>query len=478
MLGLPDGVSACLFDMDGVVTQTATVHAAAWKEMFDEFLCRTRQEHRDRVRPLRPAPRVRRLRRRQATAGRNPVVPGVPRHRPARGHPGRPAGDADLVRAEQPQERPGPGQDRGRRGPGLPGQHRLHQGGPGRGIRTAIVSASANTVAGPALRGHRGPVRHQDRRGHRQGARPARQAGAGHVPGRRRGARRARRARGGLRGRPGRGGGGPRGPLRPGGRRGPGRPGGRAQGARRRHRGQGPVGAPRGQHNDQAGRVRDRALAAGREGTGPGPAGPERVDLRAVQRAHRAARQPGRGRPARAARHLPQLHVRGPAAALRGGRLRVPRQRADRHQRHQRQDHPAAGRRRAVRHQVRHPELPRARPGPAGRHADPDRGLVLPGRGQGQGDLGAHGVADPARDRGHQLHGRAGGPDAAAGAAVRAGRQRGAAEAGQRPPAGRHPGGPAGQRGTPDLRRDPVRGSCWSTGRGPAGCGWRPACRT
>ena len=38
MFGLPDGVSACLFDMDGVVTQTAVVHAAAWKEMFDEFL--------------------------------------------------------------------------------------------------------------------------------------------------------------------------------------------------------------------------------------------------------------------------------------------------------------------------------------------------------------------------------------------------------------------------------------------------------
>jgi beta-phosphoglucomutase family hydrolase len=38
MFGLPDGVSACLFDMDGVVTQTATLHDAAWKEMFDEFL--------------------------------------------------------------------------------------------------------------------------------------------------------------------------------------------------------------------------------------------------------------------------------------------------------------------------------------------------------------------------------------------------------------------------------------------------------
>src|SRR5215469_196154 len=38
MLGLPDGVTACLFDMDGVVTRTAVVHDAAWKEMFNDFL--------------------------------------------------------------------------------------------------------------------------------------------------------------------------------------------------------------------------------------------------------------------------------------------------------------------------------------------------------------------------------------------------------------------------------------------------------
>ncbi|MGH3389108.1 MAG: HAD family hydrolase [Actinomadura sp.] len=38
MLRLPDQVRACLFDMDGVLTRTATVHAAAWKTMFDEFL--------------------------------------------------------------------------------------------------------------------------------------------------------------------------------------------------------------------------------------------------------------------------------------------------------------------------------------------------------------------------------------------------------------------------------------------------------
>ncbi|MEV6805258.1 beta-phosphoglucomutase family hydrolase [Streptomyces sp. NPDC051132] len=37
-LGLPDSIQACLFDLDGVVTKTAVVHAAAWKETFDAFL--------------------------------------------------------------------------------------------------------------------------------------------------------------------------------------------------------------------------------------------------------------------------------------------------------------------------------------------------------------------------------------------------------------------------------------------------------
>ena len=38
MIGLPDSVRACLFDLDGVLTRTATIHAAAWKEMFDGYL--------------------------------------------------------------------------------------------------------------------------------------------------------------------------------------------------------------------------------------------------------------------------------------------------------------------------------------------------------------------------------------------------------------------------------------------------------
>jgi beta-phosphoglucomutase family hydrolase len=38
VLGLPDQITACLFDLDGVLTQTAKIHAAAWKETFDGYL--------------------------------------------------------------------------------------------------------------------------------------------------------------------------------------------------------------------------------------------------------------------------------------------------------------------------------------------------------------------------------------------------------------------------------------------------------
>jgi beta-phosphoglucomutase family hydrolase len=38
VLGLPDGIRGCLFDLDGVLTKTAKVHCAAWKEMFDSYL--------------------------------------------------------------------------------------------------------------------------------------------------------------------------------------------------------------------------------------------------------------------------------------------------------------------------------------------------------------------------------------------------------------------------------------------------------
>ena len=37
MLGIPDNGRGCLFDLDGVLTETARVHAAAWPEMSDDF---------------------------------------------------------------------------------------------------------------------------------------------------------------------------------------------------------------------------------------------------------------------------------------------------------------------------------------------------------------------------------------------------------------------------------------------------------
>ena len=38
MLGLPEQIRATLFDLDGVLTDTASVHKKAWKAMFDDFL--------------------------------------------------------------------------------------------------------------------------------------------------------------------------------------------------------------------------------------------------------------------------------------------------------------------------------------------------------------------------------------------------------------------------------------------------------
>jgi len=38
VLGLPDAITACLFDLDGVLTDTAAVHRAAWAATFDRVL--------------------------------------------------------------------------------------------------------------------------------------------------------------------------------------------------------------------------------------------------------------------------------------------------------------------------------------------------------------------------------------------------------------------------------------------------------
>jgi beta-phosphoglucomutase family hydrolase len=51
---LPESIRACLFDMDGVLTETATVHAAAWKLTFDDYLRRCAARTGERFLPFDP----------------------------------------------------------------------------------------------------------------------------------------------------------------------------------------------------------------------------------------------------------------------------------------------------------------------------------------------------------------------------------------------------------------------------------------
>ncbi|GAB3610018.1 beta-phosphoglucomutase family hydrolase [Humibacter ginsengiterrae] len=53
-VGLADGVRGCLFDLDGVITKTATVHTAAWKEMFDAYLHQVAERSGERFVPFDP----------------------------------------------------------------------------------------------------------------------------------------------------------------------------------------------------------------------------------------------------------------------------------------------------------------------------------------------------------------------------------------------------------------------------------------
>src|ERR1700760_1115673 len=54
-LGLPDGVTACLFDLDGVLTDTAAVHSAVWKKAFDQFLEARSDADGSEFRPFEPS---------------------------------------------------------------------------------------------------------------------------------------------------------------------------------------------------------------------------------------------------------------------------------------------------------------------------------------------------------------------------------------------------------------------------------------
>jgi beta-phosphoglucomutase family hydrolase len=52
MLGLPPQVRACLFDLDGVLTDTASLHRKAWKSMFDAYLRERSQRNKEQFVPF------------------------------------------------------------------------------------------------------------------------------------------------------------------------------------------------------------------------------------------------------------------------------------------------------------------------------------------------------------------------------------------------------------------------------------------
>ncbi len=61
VLGLPETVRACLFDLDGVLTDTASVHTRAWKAMFDAYLAARAERTGEPFVPFDPADDYRRF---------------------------------------------------------------------------------------------------------------------------------------------------------------------------------------------------------------------------------------------------------------------------------------------------------------------------------------------------------------------------------------------------------------------------------
>lgn len=143
-VGLPPAIRACLFDLDGVLTETATLHARAWKATFDEVLERQVEKTGTTLEPFDP------LRDYDAYVDGRPREEGVRGFLSAR-HIDLPEGSDDdpegamTVRALA--------RDKDRRFLRLlrtegveayPGSRRYLAAVEGAGLATAVVSSSAN----------------------------------------------------------------------------------------------------------------------------------------------------------------------------------------------------------------------------------------------------------------------------------------------------------------------------------------------
>jgi beta-phosphoglucomutase family hydrolase len=144
---LPDGIQACLFDMDGVLTKTATVHAKAWAEAFDVLLRRRAAEGGPAFVPFDPAsdytahvdgkPREDGVR--DFLASRGITLPEGTPDDPADAETVREVGNAKNAKLLEVLERDGVEV--------FDGSIRFLHAARDAGLRTAVVSSSANTVA-------------------------------------------------------------------------------------------------------------------------------------------------------------------------------------------------------------------------------------------------------------------------------------------------------------------------------------------
>ena len=176
-------MTACLFDLDGVLTQTAMVHNAAWKQTFDEFLA---ARPRGTGEPFVPF---------DSGADYHRYVDGRPRADGVRtflasrgitlpeGTPGRPAGRARPSTASATARTCSCCSGSATDGVEVyPGSVRYLQAARDAGLRRAVVSASANCARRARRRRARGAARGPGRRRRRPRPRSCAASRAGHLP--------------------------------------------------------------------------------------------------------------------------------------------------------------------------------------------------------------------------------------------------------------------------------------------------------
>ena len=188
----PIRFEAAVFDLDGVLTETAAIHAQAWKRLFDEFLAKQASASGTAFQPFDAEQRLSRLCRRPPAQRWRAHLPGRARDHAAGGRAGRSARRRD---------RPGPRRAQGRLLPGAP--RPVRRDGVPRRPAVACQPARRGPEDGagllqPQRQGGAGSGRpdgaHRRGRRRRRGGAPGAegQAGAGHLPASRPAARRRR----------------------------------------------------------------------------------------------------------------------------------------------------------------------------------------------------------------------------------------------------------------------------------------------